>query len=359
MNVLVGLHRIEGFGRVLPGLALCLGIAIIPDLLKRFGLELEGRPFLDPVVLAILLGASIRWIWCPGPLWEQGITCGAKLLLEMSVVLLGASIDAAALTRLGPLLVLSVGAIVTAAATASYALGRACGLPPRLSVLVACGNSICGNAAIGAVAPMIGADARDMTAAVSFTAVLGLGVVVCLPGVIHLLDLTSAQYGELAGLTVYSVPQVLAATLPVSILSSQVGTMIKLLRVAMLGPMVVILSCLMASRRRQEVRRNPRSVAGQDGPFLLTPVATLVPWFLVGFVALASCRSLGLLPSNVLGPIGSTGHLLTIVSMAALGLNVDLRMLARCGNRIAMAVSGSLVVLFVMSITVVRVLPVL
>ena len=52
------------------------------------------------------------------------------------------------------------------------------------------------------------------------------------------------QYGVLAGLTVYAVPQVLAATIPVSLLSTQVGTLVKLVRVLMLGPVVLIFSLI-------------------------------------------------------------------------------------------------------------------
>src|SRR6202162_621297 len=112
---------------------------------------------------------------------------------------------------------------------------RAVGLPIRLSILVACGNSICGNSAIAAVAPVIGADSDDIASSISFTAVLGVVVVLGLPLLVPILQLSLTQYGVLAGLTVYAVPQVLAATLPIGELSNQVGTVVKLVRVLMLG----------------------------------------------------------------------------------------------------------------------------
>ena len=83
-----------------------------------------------------------------------------------------------------------------------------------MAVLVACGNSICGNSAIAAVAPVIGADGKDVAASIAFTAVLGVLVVLGLPLLVPLLRLSETQYGVLAGLTVYAVPQVLAATAP-------------------------------------------------------------------------------------------------------------------------------------------------
>src|SRR5436853_7003212 len=96
-----------------------------------------------------------------------------------------------------------------------------------MSVLVACGNSICGNSAIAAVAPIIGARGEDIASSIAFTAVLGVVVVLGLPLLVPVLDLSLTQYGTLAGLTVYAVPQVLAATLPIGELSKQGGQVVE------------------------------------------------------------------------------------------------------------------------------------
>ncbi len=80
------------------------------------------------------------------------------------------------------------------------------------------------------------AAAKDIAASIAFTAVLGVLMVLGLPLFVPLAGLSDHQYGVLAGLTVYAVPQVLAATVPVSLLSTQVGTLVKLVRVLMLGP---------------------------------------------------------------------------------------------------------------------------
>ena len=354
MTTTLALNRIVPLVRVLPGVMLCVALALLADCLVLAEIVLTGRPIVDPVVLAILLGTSVRSVWRPGAAWARGITCSARFLLECSVVLIGASIDAITLSRLGPATILSVGLLVVAAVVGSYGFARACGLPNRLSVLIACGNAICGNAAIGAVAPLVGADARDITTAVSFTAVFGLLLVLALPTLISVLHLTPAQYGELAGLTVYSIPQVLAATLPVGLLSSQIGTIVKLLRVLMLGPVILGIGGVQVWRARR-IDRIARHAPQNHGPARVsTPVSTLVPWFLVGFVGLASCRTSGLVPGALIGPAASAAHLLTVVSMAALGLNVDIRTLTQCGNRIALAVAGSLASILFLSLMIVR-----
>ena len=136
-------------------------------------------------------------------------------MLEVAVLLLGASISLQTIAAAGVWLILGIAGIVAAALACSYGIGRALGLPPRMAILVAAGNSICGNSAIAAVAPVIGASGKDVASSIAFTAVLGVGVVLLLPLAVPLLHMSELQYGVLAGLTVYAVPQVLAATAPV------------------------------------------------------------------------------------------------------------------------------------------------
>jgi uncharacterized integral membrane protein (TIGR00698 family) len=245
----------------------------------------------------------------------------------------------------GPSLLAGIAAVVALAIAASYGIGRALGLSRRMAMLVACGNSICGNSAIAAVAPVIGANGRDIAAAIAFTAVLGVLVVLALPLLVPAIGLTATQYGVLAGLTVYAVPQVLAATAPIGALSVQLGTLVKLVRVLMLGPVIMALSLWTG---RHEAAAN--TTAGTRRP----PLARLVPWFILGFLALATLRSLGLVPQAALGPLTVVANLLTVVSMAALGLGVDLRVLRRVGGRVTAAVTLSLLALIVISLGLIR-----
>src|SRR3954447_20272133 len=332
-----------GLVAVVPGLLLCIAITALATLVQIWEEAAFGHAYVEALVIAILLGIAIRSLWQPAKLWRAGISFSAKTLLEIAVVLLGASISLGAIVASGPALLSGIVATVTAALAASYATGRALGLPRRVSILIACGNSICGNSAIAAVAPVIGADSDDIASSIAFTAILGVVVVLGLPLFIPLLALTETQYGVLAGLTVYAVPQVLAATLPISAVSAQLGTLVKLVRVLMLGPVVVLLSLL-------------RSRLNVSGPAQRPGLMYLVPWFIIGFLLLAAARSLGLIPNALLGPIMTSAKLLTVVSMAALGLGVDVRVVGRVGGRVTLAVVVSLIVLIAISIALIRLL---
>ncbi|WP_428377568.1 YeiH family protein [Lichenicoccus sp.] len=323
--------------RIAPGLLLCMAVALAAVLLQRVEVALLVRPWLEALVLAILLGTALRTAWMPAAAWAPGIDFSARILLEVAVMLLGASLDVGAILAAGPALPLGIGAVVALAIGASYGLGRLFGLPHRMATLIACGNSICGNSAIAAVAPVIGADGRDVAAAIAFTAVLGVAVVLALPLAMPLLHLSATQYGALAGLTVYAVPQVLAATAPMGTAAVQLGTLVKLVRVLMLGPVVLGLAALGGSGGRPPLHR-------------------LLPWFIIGFVALAAARAGGMLPAAVLPDVTGIANALTVVSMAALGLSTDLRAVAGAGARVAVVVTASLVVLAVIGLGLIRLL---
>ena len=176
-------------------------------------------------------------------------------------MLLGVSVSVQAVLAIGPAMIGGIAFVVVVAIGASFDICRLLGLPLRMSILVDRGNSICGNSAIAAVAPVIDADGDDVASSIAFTAVLGVVVVLGLP---------------------FLVPVVL--------------------------------------------------------------------WFIVGFVVVALLRTFDLIPHPWLRPIASTATQLTIVSMAALGLGVDVRSVARAGLRVTAAVTLSLLVLGAISL---------
>ena len=122
-------------------------------------------------------------------------------------------------------------------------------------------------------------------------------------------------------MTVYAVPQVLAATAPFGLVSVQTGTVVKLVRVLMLGPVVLALGA-----PPRPVRRG-----GRIG------FARLVPWFILGFLAAMTLRSLELIPPrrSRRRPLGAGAF--TLLAMAGLGLSVDVRGLLACGGRVLAA----------------------
>lgn len=332
---------------LLPGILLCGAITTLAFAIQAVERHRFGYPYIDALVVAILVGIGIRSVWQPGPRWQAGIAFSAKQLLEVAVAMLGASLSLTAILATGAALLAGIIATVALAMAAGYGICRLLGLPIRMAILVAGGNAICGNSAIAAIAPVIGADGKDVAAAIAFTAILGVLVVLGLPLVIPLTGYSPTQYGVLAGLTVYAVPQVLAATAPAGLVSTQIGTLVKLVRVLMLGPLLLAMSIL-APRLTDPTR--PLEAPPRPG------LGKLVPWFILAFLALALLRSAGLIPDTVTPPLTLLAGLLTVLSMAALGLGVDIGSIARIGGRVTAAVTGSLLMLMVISFALIGLL---
>ncbi len=321
--------------QIVPGVLLSILVS-----LTAFGLQWVQKAALDTVwmeglPMAVVLGMVIRFCWKPGPRWEPGIQFMSKRVLEFAIVLLGAALDAALLASTPVFLIVATFGLVALTIGAGYGFGRLFGLNHQLALLVASGNAICGNSAIAAIAPAIEAEEREIVLAISFTAVLGIVVVVLLPYLVPLLGLDFRQYGILAGWSVYAVPQVLAATLPISLISGQMGTLVKLLRVLMLGPVVLFFGWL-------QHRGGGRYGVESGKP---RKKASFLPWFLVGFALCAFLRSTGVISPENGDALRTLSGWLTIGAMASLGLLADVRGVARSGGRVAATALVSLAIL--------------
>ncbi|MBN8933638.1 MAG: putative sulfate exporter family transporter, partial [Rhizobium pusense] len=109
-------------------------------------------------------------------------------------------------------------------------------------------------------------------------------------------------------------------------------TIVKLIRVLMLGPVIATLSVVHGRSDKGRLR-----------------LQQMVPWFIIGFVLMIMARSFGLIPEVLLAPVASLSNILTIMSMAALGLSVDIRSLRHAGGKVILAASLSLLLLGILS----------
>ena len=175
-------------------------------------------------------------------------------------------------------------------------------------------------------------------------------MVLGLPLLIAPLGLSDYQFGVLAGMSVYAVPQVLAATMPVSTFAAQVGTLVKLVRVMMLGPVIIAVSVVRARRgRSQAADDTERPTSAQDR-------ARPLPWFLVGFLGLAALRTGGMIAEPIAGQLASVSGFFTLIAMAGLGLGVDLRELRRAGPRVSIAAAAAMLALVTFGVLCIRLL---
>jgi uncharacterized integral membrane protein (TIGR00698 family) len=314
-------------------------VALVAVGLGHVEARLLGRPWLEPLVLAILLGMVLGNMFRLPEAVAPGIRFSARTLLDIAVALLGATLSWAAVTAIGARLFLIIALVVLAALLIVFMVGRALGLSRRLAMLIAAGNAICGNSAIAAVAPIIGAKREEVAAAIALTALIGVVTVVSLPLAVHGLGQELPAYAVLTGLTVYAVPQVVAAAAPFGTATVALATLVKLARVVMLGPLTLLLSLL--GRHFSE--------AGDDPASVHRPILYL-PWFIIAFVILAAARSGEWIGDDLAATLGQWSKQLSTVAMAALGLEVRLASLREAAPRVALVSALAAVLMLVLAV---------
>ncbi len=313
--------------------ALVAGVAVLVS--DQVG---QGRPWIpDAVVLSLILGLSLRAAWPMLGRLDDSLGGLARYPLEVAIALLGMSVSLASFLSLGPALGVAVVLTVCLALGGGLVIGRWAGLPRSHALLVASGNAICGNSAIAAVARVIRAPAAESASSIALTAVLSVGVVLLLPLGGLWLGLSDMQYGVWAGLTVYAVPQVLAATFPVSDVSGEIGTLVKLGRVLLLVPLLVTLARVTSSPEQQVVRWR-----------------VLFPPYMLLFVGGAVLQGFGVLPASVTRVTREVSHALTVFAMAAMGLSVQWSSLRTVGARTMLAAAVSMFLLASLALAATR-----
>ena len=311
------LSRLPGL-HVLPGLAAALTLA---------GLATLGASLLPAAVgavpLAVILGLLIgRWL--PRRLLQPGYTLATGPVLRTGIVLLGAQLSIAEIVRVGvPAVGLVLGALLLAAVVV-WSVARWLGVDGPLVVLLGVGSAVCGNTAILAVAPAVRAGRREVALAVAGVTLWGTLALLVYPLVGRALGLDDVAFGLWAGLAIQDTSQVVAAGAAYSDEALQVATVVKLVRNSAL-----LLVLPLVARLGQWGFDVPEPVGLRDA----------VPFFVIGFLAMAVLRSVGIIEAELAARLGRLSGWAVLVAVAGLGLGIELGGLGRGAGR-ALTVAG-------------------
>lgn len=264
---------------------------------------------------------------------KAGLTTAGKRLMRAGIVLLGLKLSIGDVLGLGWATVTMVLCVVLATFFGTWWLGRKMGLPGDQPLFIATGYSICGASAISAVSGALGKDeddeqlAADVATSVALVTLCGTLAIAVLPLLHHPLGLNDLQFGRWVGAGVHDVGQVVATAQTAGPTALGEAVMVKLIRVAMLAPLVA--GVAMAHRRR----RAHDAAGGKEA--LGTRRPAIVPLFVIGFLAMTALRSTGVLPTGVLDAADTAQQLLLAMALFGLGSAVHLPSLARSGARTA------------------------
>jgi uncharacterized integral membrane protein (TIGR00698 family) len=299
----------------LPGLLLSIAVGVVATLLAQV-VPLVGAP-----VLGILAGLLLSTV-VAGRTWlAPGIKLAGKLVLQIAVVLLGAQLSLREVTTIGLQSVPVMLGTLSVCLLLAWLLGRRMGIERDLRTLIGVGTAICGASAIAATSPVIKARASAIAYAISTIFLFNVVAVLTFPPLGHLLGLSQHQFGLFAGTAVNDTSSVVAAATSYGTAAGNYAIVVKLTRSLMIIPICLGLAAL--------VNRRDRDAA----PMSVRRVATLVPWFLIGFLIVVAVGSLGLIPAGVRSGTQTTALFLITVALSAIGMSTDVAALRRAGAK--------------------------
>ena len=323
---------------------------------------LVAAPFsvLSPMVVAIVLGVVVgNAVRLPAAV-DPGLAVAAKQVLRIGIVLLGLRLSLHDVADLGAGMILTVIAVVVGGIVAGVAIGSALGIDRRLRLLIACGFSICGAAAVAALAGVLGANdesgerrssqsngtaeaggdgsaaglRESVVTAVALVVIFGTLMIPLLPALGHLFGLDDMTIGMWAGASVHEVAQVVAIGGAIGGPALGVAVIIKLGRVLMLAPVMAVISI---GERRRILAAGSGSAGGPGtkgdasgdvGEMTLPPI---MPLFVAGFLAMVVVRSTGIVPEGVIDVAGVAEQLFLGAAMFALGVGVKFSLIRKVG----------------------------
>lgn len=308
------------------------GVAI--SLIVAFAAQFTANRYGVPAMLmALLFGIALNFLSTDEKA-KPGIAFASRTLLRASVALLGARISVEMLIDLGAQGIALVVSGVIVTILAGLGLARLLGRGWRLGLVTGGSVAICGASAAMAVAAVLPPNKnseRNLVFTVMSVTILSTIAMVFYPMLAHSLGFDDQTAGLFFGGSIHDVAQVVGAGFSYSDSAGQTATLVKLIRVAMLAPVVLVLAV---------VFRMTMPDAARDGKR-----PPLLPAFVLGFLAFAAVNSFGLIPQQVANGAGALSRWGLVTAIAAVGMKTALGDLRDIGRTAVILVTAETLVI--------------
>lgn len=313
-----------------PGFAVSLVAAAAASFLS----EHYGAPVM---LFALLLGMGLSFLSVEGRC-KAGIEFTARTVMRIGIALLGMRITLEQITALGWQPVALVVTLIIVTISVSVVVAKLIGFQRLFGMLTGGATAICGASA--ALALSVALPNHPQKEKATLFTVIGVSALstiamIVYPMIAQWLDLSPQEAGIFLGATIHDVAQVVGAGYSMSTETGDTATVVKLMRVAMLLPVIV---CAAMITRMQGTQSN-----GQRPP--------LLPWFAVGFLILACINSTGWVPPVVQGGINELSRWCLIISISALGMKTQFKELATVGIKPVLFMVGESIFLVILVLT--------
>ncbi|MFC5369438.1 YeiH family protein [Arcanobacterium bovis] len=349
-------HATEHFRQYVPGFAVATATAIVAVAINSI------VPTLSALLLAIIFGVIVRNVKLLRSGMEAGLAVVSKRWLRIGIVLLGFQLVLTDIARLGWGVLATVVCVVALGIVTSVLLGRMMGVSPTLALLIGCGFSICGAAAVAGMDGSIDADERDVATAVALVVLFGTAMIFIAPALVLGVGIDARTAGVWEGAAIHEVAQVVAAAGITGGGIVKTAVVVKLARVLMLAPVITLVT-LFATRLgvQPAVTSSARNVVEPFSADTKLPTVSmnnssvtrtkrppLVPLFVLGFIGAAVIATSGIVPAQGLTAIKVVQTFLLAAAMFGLGCGVKIAELRKVGVKpLVLGLAVSLVVAMV------------
>lgn len=276
-------------------------------LMKQFGLS--------PLIIGILLGmiyANTLRAKLPKE-WHFGILFSTKTLLRTGIVLYGFRITFQNIEEVGLAGIATSVIVVASTFIIGYVVGtKFLKLDKETTILTSAGSSICGAAAVLATEPVVNAEPYKSAIAVSTVVVFGTCAMFLYPFLykVGIIPFSPEQMGIYVGGTLHEVAHVVAAGNAIDVEASKTAVIVKMIRVMMLAPFLIILGFWLSKTTQHVAKKQKANIT--------------IPWFAVFFIAVAGFNSFNLLPQSLVLNINAIDTFLLTMAMSALGMETSI-----------------------------------
>ncbi|MGM0641052.1 MAG: YeiH family protein [Thermotogota bacterium] len=309
----------------IPGLLLVIVISLLSMFLNSTIFD-----YIETLTIGIIISILIKNIFSLNISFNHGINYSLKNILKIGIVLLGVKLNFALIYDLGWKIFILVSFVIIFALIFSNYLGKKLGLNKKISTLLGVGSSICGASAIVAMSSVIDSDENDTTISVAVISLLGALGVILFSFFSYLINFSDLEFGIWSGSSLQGVAHALAAAgaRGADSLSLEIGTLVKMSRVALLAPVALLISFTFKKKSLNSKNKQVK-------------FPMYVIWFLSVGLVVSVINYFSLFPLSfsfgnnyvdIINILKSVSSFFILMGMVSMGLKVDLKEFKKSGT---------------------------
>jgi uncharacterized integral membrane protein (TIGR00698 family) len=295
----------------LNGIVLAIALGLISFFLANY-----TPSAINSVIIALIIGISIGNTFRIHEKFNAGISFTSSKLLELSILFLAFDINYSNIAKLGAFSFLAVAVVLFSIVIITVFVAKKFNCPGSTGWLIGFGTAICGSSAIAALAPSVSKNKEDVAVSMAVVNLYGTIGMLLLPMILIPLQLSTNQMGLLLGGSLHSIGNVAGAGFSVGEEVGEAAITIKLARVALLTPGLILMNFLI----------NRKKASSWKDHFKL-------PWYLIGFIGITILGTFVSFPDGFLSAMETIGKVVLTIAMGAIGLKVNFKTLLQSGRK--------------------------